>query len=117
MKIARLLIAACLVGLSSIITIEPPLGRAFTLSSETLSQPGQIIHVPGDYPTIAQALTATHSGDTLQVAAGTYREGSLAIPSGVSLVGAGWQSTIIDGNGANVAISLSPNTLVEGFTN
>jgi len=72
--------------------------------------------VPGDYATIAEALAAAGWGDTVQVAPGTYQEGPLHIPSGVSLVGAAWETTIIDGNGASVVIYTGPGSLVEGFT-
>ena len=32
------------------------------------------INVPGDYPTISQAITAANPGDTINVGAGTYNE-------------------------------------------
>ena len=35
---------------------------------------GNIIHVPGDYPTIQAAITAASNGDTIIVAAGLYTE-------------------------------------------
>ena len=77
---------------------------------------GSTIQVPSDYPTIAEGLTVAQGGDTVQVAPGIYQEGPLHIPSGVSLVGAGWETTIIDGNGASVVIYAGPGSMVEGFT-
>jgi len=100
-------------------TPTPPSDRRVAFPSlpvEVAQQTVQVIYVPGDYPTIAQALVVAQAGDTVQVAAGTYQEGPLSIPSGVSLVGAGWQSTVIDGNGANVVIYTGPDSLVEDFT-
>ncbi len=79
-------------------------------------RPAQVIHVPGDYATIAQALAAAHAGDIVQVAAGSYAESGLSIPSGVSMVGAGWQSTTISGSGSGVVVYPGSDTLVEGFT-
>lgn len=40
-----------------------------------------------NYATITEALTASSSGDTLWVAAGTYTENELTIPAGVALIG------------------------------
>ncbi|SHI60937.1 parallel beta-helix repeat (two copies) [Desulfatibacillum alkenivorans DSM 16219] len=57
------------------------------------------ITVPTDYPTIQEGLDAAASGDTVQVLAGTYTE-NLEITSahsGVALVGAGADQTIIQG--------------------
>ena len=85
-------------------------------SAEALHRTAQVIHVPGDYPTIAQALAVAQAGDTVQVAAGTYTEGGLWVPPGVRLIGAGWQSTVIAGNGADAVIYPSPDSLVQGFT-
>jgi len=100
-------------------TPTPPPARHVAFLSPPARAPQratQVIRVPGDYPTIAEALAVALAGDTVQVAAGTYPEGGLWVPPGVGLVGAGWQSTIIDGNGADVMIYPGPDSLVEGFT-
>jgi serine protease len=80
-------------------------------------------NVPGDYPTIQQALNASTAGDIVLVAPGTYMETLVMGPSqdGVTLVSqAGPAATIVDGNfaGASVlrGVSLGPNTAIEGFT-
>lgn len=88
----------------------------FRTAARSPTSPRAVIHVPGDYSTIAEALDAAEAGDTVQVAAGTYDEGSLSIPTGVHLVGAGWQGTIIRGSGSGVVVCASDGTLIEGFT-
>ncbi len=49
-------------------------------------QPPAVLHVPGEFPTILEALTEASFGDTVLVAPGTYPENELEIPWGVSLV-------------------------------
>ena len=45
----------------------------------------QIRNVPGDYPTIQQAINAAGDGDTVLVAEGTYYENVLIDSTGVIL--------------------------------
>lgn len=79
------------------------------------AQPGALrtIRVPGDYPTIRQALAAARSGDTVQVAAGTYHERELGIPASVRLAGAGWASTTIEADGQGVVLRSEAGSVVE----
>jgi len=80
-----------------------------------------VLHVPADYPTIQQALSAASSGDEVLVAPGTYKE-HLVIDSpqnGVKLHSeAGAAVTIIDGGGFLVLTieAVGPGTEVVGFT-
>jgi hypothetical protein len=55
------------------------------------------------YSQIADALAAAHSGDTIEVAAGTYR-GGFTVGVSVKIVGAGADSTVIKGGGPVITI-------------
>jgi parallel beta-helix repeat protein len=87
-----------------------------------------IINVPSDYPTIAAALNAASSGDTILVAPGTYQE-SIDMPNKFLLL-ASWflttgdtsyiSQTILDGNGSSRVIgipgSVATSPTITGFT-
>ena len=69
---------------------------------------------------LAPAIAAAKSGDTVEVAAGTYK-GGLAIDVSVKLVGAGAHTTIIRGGGPVVTIGASggvsePTVSITGVT-
>ncbi len=77
-----------------------------------------VIHVPEDYGTIQAAVDAAVSGDTINVAAGTYIE-NIVLKDGVELIGAGEDVTIINGNGTDRVIfceDCTEGTKLEGFT-
>ncbi len=59
---------------------------------------GAVIHVPGDYPTIQQAISAASSGDVVMVAEGEYFE-HITLKAGVIVQGAGDERSIINGGG------------------
>jgi hypothetical protein len=77
---------------------------------------GAVIHVPTDYPTIWEAVDAAVSGDSVIVAAGTWTDTDTRVVSiggilrtftsaaflkgGVTVIGAGPGTTIIDAQGA-----------------
>ena len=63
----------------------------------SVSQPIEI-SVPGDYPTIQQALDNASDGDTVVVAAGEYTENPMFRSRWVTLRGAGPDSTVIHGH-------------------
>lgn len=65
---------------------------------------GVELHVPGDHPTILAALQAAAVGDSVVVAAGTYVEVGLEVPSGLTLRGATGDpaDVVIDGDGGGI---------------
>jgi len=72
------------------------------------------------FTSIQQALNAAKAGDTINVAAGTYKE-TLALKPGVKLIGAGAATTIISGNNSGPVIraedpAIGQTTVVENFT-
>ena len=68
--------------------------------------------------TIQSGIDAASSGDTVQVAAGTYYE-NITMKSGVVIQGAGQGVSIIDGGGSGsvvTAISVDSAAMLDGFT-
>ena len=65
----------------------------------------KIIHVPGEYKYIQEALNNASEGDTVQVEPGTYTE-NIVWPdlNGIQLIGSGQGKTIIDGNKKDTVI-------------
>jgi len=56
--------------------------------------------------TIGHAISNATSGDSIRVAAGTYKE-NLSVGFSLNLVGAGTSATIIDGGGVNTVVTIS----------
>jgi nitrous oxidase accessory protein len=74
------------------------------------------LHVPTQYPTIQEAINHANPGDTIFVHNGTYRE-HVIVNKSVSLIGEHRDSTIIDGQGTGVPITITANNVyVKGFT-
>ncbi|MES2345143.1 MAG: hypothetical protein V4494_04310 [Chlamydiota bacterium] len=71
---------------------------------------GAIINVPADSPTIQGAVNmAAASGDTIQIAAGTYIEEVQVINKSLTIIGAGENSTIIQSPGPLTHLTQSFN--------
>src|SRR5262245_56785108 len=72
------------------------------------SAEASIIRVPADHPTIQAAITAASSGDTVQVAAGTYVENLNFLGKAIRVVSEqGPAVTIIDGNRAGPVVTFA----------
>ncbi len=72
------------------------------------------------YSSIQQAVNAAGSGTTLRIGAGTYRE-TVTLRAGVSLIGAGSGSTIINGNGSQSVMTaansgIQRSTVIDGLS-
>lgn len=76
---------------------------------------GKTLNVPSDYKTIQSAIDAASAGDTIQVAAGKYKE-NITLKEGVILQGAGADNTTIDGGGKGNVVEGAKASVVEGFT-
>jgi parallel beta-helix repeat protein len=75
-----------------------------------------IIHIPGDYPTIQEGIEACDPGDTVMVDSGTYDE-NLTVLAEVSLIGENRDNTVIDGSGTGDVILLEADHIsIENFT-
>jgi len=83
-----------------------------------------VLHVPGDFPQIQQALNAAQPGDTVRVAAGIFagpgNRGLDTRGKALSLLGAGPGATVLDCEGAARGFLLQGDAdtrcLVRGFT-
>jgi len=81
---------------------------------------GATLNVPSaQYPTIQSGIDAAADGDTVQVAAGTFKEHLSWVSKRISLVGAGPSLTIVDGADSGRCLrveGVSDGARLEGFT-
>lgn len=123
--LARLHFASCLclfwvcaVGAafpSSVMAQTAPTASTWYVDG-SLATPGDGRSPVSALRTIGEALARAQAGDSIQVAAGTYLERPM-LPPGVTLQGAGYRQTTIDGQGAEMAVvRLSTNSAIQGFT-
>ena len=80
-----------------------------------------ILHVPGDYRTIQEAIDAAMDGDEVQVHSGTYNEAINFLGKAITVRSSdGPQVTIIDAQQTGTVVTYysgeGPDTVLEGFT-
>jgi parallel beta-helix repeat protein len=80
---------------------------------ESRTMPGDTIDVPGDYPTIQQAIDAASDHNKIRVAAGTYNEGQIIIDGFEGLRLGAEGHVVLNGR---ILIKNSSDILVRGFT-
>ncbi|MGB5106940.1 MAG: DUF1565 domain-containing protein [Candidatus Zixiibacteriota bacterium] len=66
------------------------------------------------YRTIQKGIDVATAGDSVMALAGTYAE-SIIMEDGVSIIGSGYETATIDGNGATVIVTAA-TALIQGFT-
>ncbi len=64
---------------------------------------------------IQDAINAAPNNGVVEIPAGVYQE-SIKVKDGITLVGAGAETTIIDAQGADTAVLLARNSMMIGFT-
>ena len=80
----------------------------------------ETIRVPGDFPTIQQAIQAATDGDVIDVASGTYVENLTFLGKDISVQGQGFAQTIVDGGGNGSCVTFDGGetsaAVLTGFT-
>jgi len=75
----------------------------------------QVIRVPGDYPTMQEAINAASPGDTIIVSSGLYAEGQINVNKSLSLLADG--GVLVDGlKKGHVFYVTASHVAIEGFT-
>ena len=94
------------------------LGIAFMSIVAVSTVHAAILNVPGQYATIQSAINAAASGDTVQVAAGTYYE-NISLKNGVTVQGSGADVCTLQGNGTSSTVfanKITQPAAINGFT-
>ena len=82
--------------------------------------PAAVIHVPGDYPTIQEAIQHAANGDIVEAAAGTYKENIDFLGKAVTVRGVkGPYHTVLDGSAGGSVVTFANSegngSVLEGF--
>ncbi len=73
--------------------------------------------VPSQYSTIQAAINAAHLGDTISVSSGIYYEALVVNVSGITILGASRDTTVIDGQGLGTVVWINASSVAfSGFT-
>ncbi len=95
---------------------------SFCLVRGTVPAAADILHVPGDFPTIQAAIDATMDGDEVEVRPATYNETIDFLGEAISVYSTdGPDMTILDATGLNTSVVScvnleGPDTVLDGFT-
>jgi parallel beta-helix repeat protein len=75
-----------------------------------------VIHVPGDFPTIQEAVYNASAGDTILVDEGTYYE-HIIVNKSLTILGENPETTIVDGTSNGTIFKLEGKSItISGFT-
>ena len=94
---------------------------SFCLIGLTLPAAADILHVPGDFPTIQAAIDAATNGDEVEVHPGTYNENINLLGKAITVRSAdGAGVTTIDASGSGTVVTCDSregaDTVLDGFT-
>ncbi|MCH8315682.1 MAG: hypothetical protein IID41_06875 [Planctomycetes bacterium] len=102
-------------------TTPAVLAISFCLIGPTFPAAADILHVPGDFPTIQEAIDAAMDGDEVEVHPGTYNENINLLGKAITVRSSdGAGVTTIDAGGSGTVVTCDSregaDTILDGFT-